>query len=112
MILARVKRQYALVYLDAILIFSESFDEHQSHNESILKLEEDDGVTLRLQKSRFSQTQVYYFVHFARPGTHEMLVRMIVTVTYFKLPTRAIVISSFLESPQRISTFLLRIYPG
>ena len=56
MILSGVKWQYNLVYLEDIIIFSRSFKEHLHHVESVLKLLQNAGVTLRLRKSRIFRT--------------------------------------------------------
>ena len=62
-ILARVMWQYALMYLDDIIIFSKSFDERLYHIASILKLLQDAGITLQLQMLCFLQMKVDYLGH-------------------------------------------------
>ena len=52
-IITRVRFQFALVYLDDIIVFSSSFEDHKLHIRTVLELLETVGVTLRLSKSKF-----------------------------------------------------------
>lgn len=49
-ILSSAKWQSALVYLDDIVIFSKSVEEHMQHARKVLTLPRDTGVTLKTQK--------------------------------------------------------------
>ena len=52
-ILARVKWQFALVYLDDVIIYSNSAREHFDHVEHVLTLLQEAGISLRLEKCAF-----------------------------------------------------------
>ena len=67
-ILSRVRWKFVLVYLDDIIIFSRDVDEHLRHLESVLKLLQEAGATLRLPKCHFFKEQVKYLGHILRPG--------------------------------------------
>ena len=67
-ILASVNWKYALVYLDDIVIFSNTFEEHLQHFRSVLQLLQTAGVSLRLDKCTFFTKSINYLGHVVRPG--------------------------------------------
>lgn len=52
-ILATVKWQFALVYLDDVIVFSSSLEDHVEHVATVLRLLKDAGVTLKLKSVPF-----------------------------------------------------------
>ena len=60
MILAGVRWQKCLVYLDDVIIFSKNVSQHLSHVDKLLTQLEEAGVTLKLKKCTFFQNRVYY----------------------------------------------------
>lgn len=71
-ILSTVKYQFALVYLDVIVIFSRTPDEHILPIHTILNLIRDSGVTLKLKKIHFFTETIDYFGKVIRPRRLEI----------------------------------------
>ena len=55
-LLASVKWQHALVYLDDVIIYSDTLEEHFYHLDAVLRLLRNEGVTFKLPKSHFVKT--------------------------------------------------------
>ena len=62
-ILAGVKLQSCLIYLDDVIVYSKTEEEHIGHVDHVLRLLREAGVTLRLPKCRFFRTTVEYLEH-------------------------------------------------
>jgi hypothetical protein len=58
-----------LVYLEDIIIFSGSFEEHLTHLYQVLERLYRAGLSLKLRKCRFFSDKVSYLGHVIRPGT-------------------------------------------
>lgn len=67
-ILSRVKLQFAMVYLDDEIIYSNTVVEHFDHVREVLSLLRTAGVTLRLMKCTFFDTGVSSWGHIIRPS--------------------------------------------
>ena len=67
-ILSGVRRQSCLIYLDDVIVFSRSTDEHLRHVEEIFTLLRRAGITLKLTKCSFLQPKVDYLGHMITPG--------------------------------------------
>lgn len=57
-LLAGVKWQFCLVYLDDVIIFSETEEKHIGHVDNVLQILHQAGVTLKLKKSEFCRKSV------------------------------------------------------
>jgi hypothetical protein len=68
MILSKVKWNYALVYLDDVIVYSKCINEHLRHLDEILSLFEGAGASLKLKKCHFFQPTVDYLGHVIHPG--------------------------------------------
>jgi len=73
MILAGVKWQICLVYLDDVIVFSRSPEEHLQHLDEVLTRLGKVGVTLKASKCHFFQEEVEYLGHVIRPGRVHVL---------------------------------------
>jgi len=71
MILTQFKWKTCLVYLDDVIIFSNSVEEHIQHVDEILFALSEAGVTLKISKCRFFTRKVEYLGHFISPGSLE-----------------------------------------
>ena len=60
-----------LVYLDDIIIFSKSWEEHIVHVDEILSVLERAGMKLKLRKWKIFVKRIKSLSHVARPGTLE-----------------------------------------
>jgi len=73
MILAGVKWQICLVYLDDVIVFSCSLEEHLQHLDEVLTRMGKAGVTLKAAKCHFFQDEVEYRGHVIKPGRVNVL---------------------------------------
>jgi len=73
MILAGVKWQICLVYLDDVIVFSRSPEEHLQHLDEVLTRLGKAGVTLKAAKCHFFQEKEEYLGHVIRPGRVHVL---------------------------------------
>ena len=62
-ILKSVIRKFALVYLDDVIIYSKTIEEHIMHIEKVLELLRNAGLKIKLSKCTFLQTAVNYLGH-------------------------------------------------
>jgi len=67
-ILSGVKWQSCLIYLDNVIVYSKTEEEHIGHVDHVLRLLRDAVVTLRPPKCRFFRTTVEYLGHEIKPG--------------------------------------------
>jgi len=67
-ILSGVKWQSCLIYLDDVLMYSKTEEEHIGHVDHVLRLPREANVTLRLPNCRFFRTTVEYLGHEIKPG--------------------------------------------
>ena len=95
-VLSRVKWQYALVYLDDVIIYSKTLREHFTHLRTILDLLQEAGVSLKLPKCHFFQASVDYLGHVIRPGKLEVSTRTCDAIKRAKPPTTQTGIRSFI----------------
>jgi Reverse transcriptase (RNA-dependent DNA polymerase) len=63
MLLCKVKWKYALVYLDDVIIYSKSIEEHFEQLDYVLSILRNAGGTLKLSKCHFFQSSVNYLGH-------------------------------------------------
>ena len=75
-----------LVYLDDIIIFSNSEDEHWEHVEEILSILKKFGLSLKLKKCHFFTKTVDYLCHVIRPGILEVATKNTQALRGFKEP--------------------------
>jgi len=73
MILAGVKWQICIVYLDDVIVFSRSPEEHLQHLDEVLTRLGKAGVTLKAAKFHFFQGEVEDLRHVIRPGRVHVL---------------------------------------
>ena len=95
-ILSSVKWKYCLVYLDDIIVFSASQEDHLNHLRSVLQLLREAGATLRLKKCEFLKTRVKYLGHEILPGKLKILQKNLDAIEQAKAPTTKTQVRSFL----------------
>lgn len=62
-VLAGLKWQTCLVYLDDVVVFSSSFDEHLRRLEAVLQAIKTSGLTLKPEKCRFAYEELLFLGH-------------------------------------------------
>ena len=66
-LLSGVKWKTCLVYLDDVIVFSKSVDDHIAHIDEVLRILGDAGISLKLRKCEFFQRKVNYLGHVILP---------------------------------------------
>lgn len=95
-ILSSVKWRFCLVYLDDIIVFSSTKEEHLRHLRSVFQLLREAGATLRLQKCDFFKKKVKYLGHEILPGKLKILPKNLEAIARAKAPTTKTQVRSFL----------------
>ena len=67
-ILSGVRWQICLLYLDDVIVFSRTHEEHADHLDTVFSLLRTAGVSLKLKKCSFFQPKVHYLGHVISPG--------------------------------------------
>jgi transposase InsO family protein len=96
MIVAGVKWKYALVYLDDVIIYSRSFNEHLTHVSHVLELLKEAGISLKLKKCAFFKTEVEYLGHVITPGKLHVSNKNVVALEQAHHPRTRTELRSFL----------------
>lgn len=95
MLLSRYWWRPCLVYLDYIIIFSETESEHLKHLDAVLAVLKDAGLCLKLNKCRFFTQAVDYLCHIAHPGKLEVASKNTDAIVGFKEPSTKTELRSF-----------------
>jgi len=96
MLLAGVRWQICLVYLDDVIGFSRSPEEHLQHLDEVLTGREKAGSTLKAAKCHLFHEEVEYFGHVIRPGRVNVLEKNLRALTGLRYPETQTQIKSFL----------------
>jgi len=86
MILAGVKWQIWLVYLDDVIVFPGFPEKHLQQLDEVLNLLGKAGVTLKASKCQFSQEEVENHGHMIRPGRVHVLEKNLQELWGFRYP--------------------------
>eukprot|EP00171_Calliarthron_tuberculosum_P022928 IDg22928t1 len=86
MILAGYKWRSCLVYLDDVIIFSKSVEEHITHLDEVLTALGRAGISLKLHKCAFFTDTVKYLGHRIRPGTLEIEMALTASLRQLRQP--------------------------
>ena len=85
-----------LVYLDDIIIFSKSAEEHLKHVEQVLSVLRTAGLSLKLSKCNFFTDTVDYLGHVIRPGLLQVATKNTEAIKGFQHPKTQTNLRSFL----------------
>ena len=95
-VLAGVKWKTCLVYIDDILVFGRTFDEHLERLGDVLSRIEKSGLKLKPSKCSFAQTEVYYLGHIISAKGINVDPEKVKAVKSLLPPTSKMVLRSFL----------------
>ena len=95
-ILSGLKWRTCLVYLDDIIIYSTSREDHFHHVDEVLTTLRDAGLSLKLKKCHFFKEAVDYLGHVIRPGRLEVAEKNTAALKEAKLPRNQTELKSFL----------------
>jgi len=96
MILAGVKWKICVVYLDDVIVFSCSSEEHLQHLDEVLIRLGKAGVTLKAAKCPFFQKEVEYLGHVIKPGRVHVLEKNLRALRGLRYPETHTQMKSFL----------------
>lgn len=95
-VLAGLKWQSCLVYLDDIVVFSSSFDEHLAHLRQVLLRISEAGLSIKLAKCRFASTEIDYLGFLITPDGLKPNPSKIAAISDFPVPSSSDDVRSFL----------------
>jgi hypothetical protein len=95
-ILSGLKWRTCLVYLDDIIIYSTSREDHYHHVDEVLTTLGKAGLSLKLKKCHFFKDAVDYLGHVIRPGRLEVAEKNTAALQEAKLPKTQTELKSFL----------------
>ena len=95
-VLSGVRWQSCLIYLDDVIVFSRSTDEHLRHVDEILTLLRRAGITLKLTKCSFFQPKVDYLGHVITPGKLSVATENTKSFAHAQFPRNTTQLRSFL----------------
>ena len=96
MILSQFKWKTCLVYIDDVIIYSKTVEEHIHHVDEVLTALGKAGVTLKMKKCTFFSDKVEYLGHVIRPGRLEVDGTNTASLRNAKPPTAKTELRSFL----------------
>ena len=94
--LSRLPPNFAIAYLDDILIYSNNIKDHLTHLEMVLKVHAECGMKLNLAKCSIAQTKVNYLGHLVSKKGVEMVPEYVEKIKNWPIPTSGKELVSFL----------------
>ena len=78
---------FVAVYIDDVLVFSPTFEEHLTHLQAVIKRINGAGLKLKPSKCRFVREEVEYLGHLVTPQGLKTNVSLVEAVKQFPRPT-------------------------
>lgn len=88
--------KYCCCYLDDVLIFSKTFDEHVVHVRQVMQWMAKAGLLLKAKKCKFFESEAEYLGHIVGNGEIRMNEKKLRTIIDFPVPTNVKELQSFL----------------
>ena len=95
-VLAGLKWKCCLVYLDDIIVFSQTFEEHLQDLHSVFRALADANLTLKLTKCNFCRREMKFLGHLITPDGIKPDPGLIATIEKFPVPTSIKNVQAFL----------------
>ena len=84
-VLSGFRSKTGLVYLDDVIVFSKTFDQHLDHVAEVMTDLQEAGFSLNLKKCDFFKNKVDYLGHVVRPGKLAVTQKTTKAVEEFRL---------------------------
>ncbi|TPX52255.1 hypothetical protein CcCBS67573_g09911, partial [Chytriomyces confervae] len=97
---------FLTVYIDDLLIFSETLEDHLKHIDQVLQRLQDHKLHLRLSKCSFFQTQLEYLGYWIARGSVSVLPSRTSSITDFEEPSNYSELRSFLGLANTVHRFV------
>jgi transposase InsO family protein len=94
-LLSRVLWKTAIVYLDDVIVFSKTVEDHIREVDDVLTILESAGVSLNMKKCHLFRSRVDYLGHVVRPGKLAMSGKKVTAVVDWPLPRNKTEVRSF-----------------
>lgn len=95
-ILKGISGVFCLVYLDDIIIYSRTLEEHKRHIKEVIERLRKNNLKVKLDKCKFAQRRIEYLSHIIEDGTIRPNPEKVVAVEKFPVPTSVKTVQSFL----------------
>ena len=105
-ILSGVKWQTCLIYLDDVIVFGKSTEQHLKDVDEVLTLLGDAGVSLKIRKCEFFQPRVNYLGHVITPGKLSIATNRVAGFEKAKFPENKPIMRSFLGAANYYRRFI------
>ena len=90
------RKQFVSVYIDDVLVFSQSLDEHLAHLRLVIQKIQDAGLKLKPSKCQFVREEVEYLGHVLTPEELKTNTRLVESVTNYPRPQNSKEVKQFL----------------
>jgi hypothetical protein len=98
-----------IVYIDDLILFSHSFEEHLKLIDEVLSIAEENGLTFKLKKCHFFKKQVKYLGHVISPNCVRPDPELSRAIREFERPKTVKALRSFLGLVQFYRSFIFRM---
>jgi hypothetical protein len=98
---------FVIVYLDDILIFSNTWQEHFSHVMQVLETLKKNQLISNLQKCEFGKMSLIYLGHMIGGGELRVDPEKIAAITQWPIPTSVTEVRSFMGATQYLRKFII-----
>lgn len=105
-LLSTVKLQFALMYMEDVVIFSRSVQEHLEHFETVLRLLSRAGISFENPNCFFSEGSVYYLGLVIQPGRLDKCMKATDVIRGISHLQKCLNSSCFLEFASYFDVFL------
>lgn len=89
-------KQFVSVYIDDVLVYSQSLDEHLEHLRLVIQKIQDAGLKLKPSKCQFVREEVEYLGHVLTPEGLKTNTRLVESVTNYPRPQNSKEVKQFL----------------